>query len=55
MKEATKGLFNYAKSDLLLIREINSNENQTHLSAFIYNSPIRILSKRLSKNLISLL
>lgn len=34
MKETTSGWLNSAESDLLLIREINLNENLTHLSAF---------------------
>jgi HEPN domain-containing protein len=34
MKKATKEWFDSAESDLLLIREICSNETLTHLSAF---------------------
>jgi len=34
MKKTTKEWFTSAESDLLLIQEINSNENLTHLSAF---------------------
>jgi hypothetical protein len=34
MKETTKEWFISAESDLLLIQEINSNKNLTHLSAF---------------------
>jgi HEPN domain-containing protein len=34
MKKTTKEWFNSAESDLLLIKEIDSNENLTHLSAF---------------------
>ena len=34
MKKTTKEWFNSAESDLLLIQEISSNENLTHLSAF---------------------
>jgi HEPN domain-containing protein len=34
MKKATKEWFESAESDLLLIHEIHSNENLTHLVAF---------------------
>lgn len=34
MKKSTKEWFKSSESDLLLIKEINSNENLTHLSAF---------------------
>ncbi len=34
MKKATKGWFESAESDLLLIQEISSNEILTHISAF---------------------
>jgi len=34
MKKTTKEWFRSAESDLLLIKEIDSNENLTHLSAF---------------------
>jgi HEPN domain-containing protein len=34
MKKSTKEWFKSSESDLLLIKEINSNESLTHLSAF---------------------
>jgi len=45
MKKATKGWFESAESDLLLIQEISSNEILTHISAFHVYQAIEQLFK----------